>query len=85
MSHLPILPGQVVAIFTRPDKSTGLAYVLLLVFGVFGVHQFYIGKIGRGLGYLLTGGWLTIALWIDLFTLASQVRQVNTQRRVGLR
>jgi TM2 domain-containing membrane protein YozV len=68
-----------------PDKSTGVAYLLLIFFGVFGVHQFYLGKAGRGVGYLLTLGWLTVGLWIDLFTLASQVKAVNTQRRMGVR
>lgn len=61
-------------------KSTTVAYVLLLALGLFGVHQFYIGKIGRGIGYLLTGGWMGIGLLIDLFTLGSQVRTANAIR-----
>ncbi|MGC5583821.1 TM2 domain-containing protein [Ornithinimicrobium sp. W1665] len=67
------------------DKSVGLAYVLWLLLGLIGVHHFYIGKIGRGVGYLLTLGWFTIGWWVDLFTLASQVRRLNTERRMGLR
>jgi hypothetical protein len=67
------------------DKSVGLAYVLWFFLGVFGAHQFYLGKIGRGVGYLLTFAWLTIGLWIDLFTLPAQIRAVNAQRRAGLR
>lgn len=74
-----------VLVNTAPEKSTGIAYLLWFFFGIFGVHQFYMGKIGRGIGYLLTLGWLTVGLWIDLFTMAAQVRAVNTQRRVGLR
>jgi len=62
-------------------KSTTVAYVLLLSgLGFLGVHQFYIGKIGRGIGYLLTGGWMGIGLFIDLFTLGSQVRTANAIR-----
>ena len=68
-----------------PDKSVGVAYLLLIFLGIFGAHQFYLDKIGRGVGYFFTLGWLTIGLWIDLFTLASQVRAVNTQRRMGIR
>ena len=60
--------------------STTVAYVLLLALGFFGVHQFYIGKIGRGIGYLLTGGWMGVGLLIDLFTLGSQVRTANAIR-----
>ena len=67
------------------QKSLGIAYLLLFVLGIFGVHQFYLGKVGRGIGYLLTCGWFTIALWIDLFTLPAQTRQVNLYRRNGVR
>lgn len=66
------------------EKSLGIAYLLLFLVGIFGVHQFYLGKVGRGIGYLLTCGWFTIALWIDLFTLPSQTRQVNLYRRNGI-
>ena len=67
------------------DKSVGAAYVLLFFVGVFGGHHFYLGKIGRGVSYLFTAGWLTIGLWIDLSTLPAQVKQINTQRRMGIR
>lgn len=78
-------PGQPVpGAYPMPEKKTGIAYLLWFFLGILGVHHFYLGKIGRGVGYLLTLGWLSIGLWIDLFTLPSQVRQVNTQRRVGL-
>lgn len=72
-------------VYPTPSKSTGVTYLLWFFFGVLGIHQFYLGKTGRGVGYLLTLGWLTVAVWIDLFTIPSQVRRVNTERRVGLR
>lgn len=62
------------------NKSTGVAYLLLFTLGFFGGHQFYIGKIGRGVGYLFTGGWFGVGLLIDLFTLPSQVRTINALR-----
>jgi TM2 domain-containing membrane protein YozV len=68
-----------------PPKSTGVAYVLWFLLGVFGVHQFYMGKIGRGILYLLTGGVFGIMWFIDLFTLPGQLRNVNAQRAVGIR
>jgi TM2 domain-containing membrane protein YozV len=67
------------------DKSVRMAYVLWFFLGLIGVHHFYIGKIGRGVGYLLTLAWFTIGWWVDLFTLASQVRRINIERRMGLR
>lgn len=77
----PINPS----VYPRADKSVGVAYLLWLFFGVLGVHHFYLGKIGRGIGYLLTFAWLTIGLWIDLFTLPGQLRSVNAKRRAGSR
>ncbi|MGY0007608.1 TM2 domain-containing protein [Micromonospora sp. I033] len=67
------------------QKSVGVAYLFWLLLGFFGGHQFYLGKTGRGLLYLFTGGLLFVGVVIDLFTLPSQVRQVNTQLAVGIR
>jgi TM2 domain-containing membrane protein YozV len=69
---------------TLPFKSLGVAYLLWLFFGILGVHHFYLGKFGRGLLWLLTGGLLGIGLVVDLFTLPSQLRQVNAQRAMGI-
>ncbi|SDP08646.1 TM2 domain-containing protein [Nakamurella panacisegetis] len=68
-----------------PQKSVGVAYVLWFFLGALGVHQFYLGKTGRGILYLFTLGGFLIGLAIDLFTMAAQVRQVNAQRAVGIR
>ena len=67
------------------QKSTGVAYLLWLFLGGLGVHQFYLGKTGRGLLYLFTFGGLLIGVLIDLFTLPAQVRQVNAELAVGTR
>lgn len=68
--------------YPPPQKELGIAYLLWFFFGLLGVHHFYLGKIGRGIGYLLTAAWFTIGLWIDLFTLPAQVRAINAQRRM---
>ena len=68
-----------------PMKDLGMAYLLWFFLGVIGVHQFYLGKTGRGVGYLLTLAWFGIGLLVDLFTLPSQVRTVNAQIRTGVR
>jgi hypothetical protein len=72
-------------VYARPDKSIGISYVLWLFLGLLGVHHFYLGKGGRGVGYLFTCAWFTIGLWVDLFTLPAQVRRINADRRAGLR
>ena len=41
------------------------AVILCFFFGVFGVHRFYVGKIGTGILQLLTGGGLGIWALID--------------------
>lgn len=65
------------------SKKVGTAYILLFFFSILGVHQFYLGKVGRGLSMLFTFGWLGIGVLVDLFTLESQVHDVN--RRSGIR
>ncbi len=67
-----------------PPKSVGVAYVLWVFLGVLGVHRFYIGKIGTGILWLLTGGLFGIGWIVDAFTLASQVRRVNQMRAAGI-
>ena len=66
-------------------KSTGIAYLLWFFLGALGVHKFYLGRVGMGFAYFFTLGFLTIGLWIDLFTLPKQVRDANMLRRAQVR
>ncbi|MES1170989.1 MAG: TM2 domain-containing protein [Actinomycetota bacterium] len=70
-----------------PPKKTGVAYLMMLFsfIGICGIQHFYLGKVGRGILWLLTLGVFGIGLIIDLFTLPAQTRQVNAQRAVGIR
>jgi TM2 domain-containing membrane protein YozV len=68
-----------------PMKDTAITYVLWFFLGLFGIHHFYLGKIGRGILWLLTGGLFFIGWLVDLFTIPSQVRTVNARRSVGMR
>lgn len=58
---------------TKKEPVSGnektVALVLLLLVGVLGIHKFYLGQIGAGILYLLTGGLCGIGLIIDLIKL----------------
>jgi TM2 domain-containing membrane protein YozV len=72
-------------IFAESRKSVGLAYVLWLFLGAFGVHRFYAGNTGSGIAQLLLAlsivGWLVLVPWllIDLFLIPGMVRDRNLQ------
>lgn len=49
------------------SEKSGLVVLLLCIFtGVLGVHRFYVGKIGTGILWLLSGGCFGIGVLIDL-------------------
>ena len=52
------------------SKSRLVALLLCFFFGVFGVHRFYVGKVGTGLLQLFTIGGLGIWAFIDLIIIA---------------
>lgn len=52
------------------DKKRLTALLLCIFLGFFGVHQFYVGKIGKGILYLLTAGIFGIGWVVDIFKIA---------------
>lgn len=52
-----------------PKKNRTIALLLCLIFGVYGAHKFYEGKIGMGFLYFFTGGLFGIGWFVDLITL----------------
>jgi TM2 domain-containing membrane protein YozV len=64
-------------------KSKIVAYLLWFFFGFLSAHRFYLGKIGSGILYLLTGQLLGIGWIIDLFLIDGMVERYNLETRVS--
>lgn len=53
------------------DKSKRTALLLCIFGGFFGLHQFYVGKIGKGLLYFFTFGLVGFGWIADIIKIAS--------------
>jgi TM2 domain-containing membrane protein YozV len=67
------------------QHSTGTAFILWLacLFGVCGIHRFYLGKPVTGLLYLLTFGVFGIGQVVDLFYMRDMVAGANAKKQLG--
>jgi TM2 domain-containing membrane protein YozV len=61
----------------RIDYTVG--WCLLILFGLFGIHRIYMGKIWTGILYMFTGGLLGIGFVYDTLTLNEQIEELNLQ------
>lgn len=53
------------------QKSKTVTLLLCIFFGCFGIHRFFVGKVGTGILYLLTGGLCGIGWLVDILLIAS--------------
>lgn len=63
-------------------KSKMVAFLLWFFLGGLSMHRFYLGKIGSGILYLLTGQLFGIGWIIDLFLLGSMVDNYNNKAEI---
>lgn len=59
-----VFPSEVTSTVSKKSKSVAL--LLCIFLGLLGAHRFYVGKIGSGFLYLLTGGLCGFGWIIDL-------------------
>lgn len=53
----------------RSQKSWLVTVLLCFFLGCLGIHRFYVGKVGTGILWLLTGGFFTIGAIIDFIVI----------------
>lgn len=55
------------------DKKKGTAMLLCCLgfLGIGGIHYFYVGRIGKGILYLCTGGLFVIGTVMDLIKIST--------------
>ena len=66
-------------------KSRGFAYLLTILgfFGIAGLQHLYLGKLLKGILWLVTCGFFGIGTIIDLFTMGTQIDSYNTKSELG--
>ncbi len=56
---------------SEKEKETTLILSIIGFIGIAGIHRFYVGKIGTGLLWLFTGGFLGIGTIVDVIKIAN--------------
>jgi TM2 domain-containing membrane protein YozV len=74
---IPSMDRQADARFTAGRYDYSVAWILLTFLGAFGIHRFYMGKVGTGILWLLTGGLFLVGWLYDFCTLNRQVDELN--------
>jgi TM2 domain-containing membrane protein YozV len=76
---IPSMDAEADLKYKSGPYNYSVAWVLLVFFGLFGIHRFYLGKWPTGILYLCTGGLIGIGYLYDLCTLNTQVHLKNLE------
>lgn len=79
---LSVIQGGAGTDIERKSKAKAYLFWFLSFFGIFGFHRFYLGKIGTGIGWILSGGVLGLGALYDLFALSSMVDEHNNYQEL---
>jgi hypothetical protein len=74
---ISIIQGTYLPDFEKKSKAKAYLFWFISFFGIFGFHRFYLGKIGTGIGWILSGGVFGLGALYDLFALSSMVDEHN--------
>lgn len=78
---IPGMDRSADARFATGRYDYSVAWLLQTFLGAFGIHRFYMGKIGTGILWLLTGGLFLIGWLYDFCTLNDQVDELNRRQQ----
>lgn len=74
---IPAMSEEADRRFPSGHIDYGVAWLLHIFLGLFGVHRFYMGKFLTGIIYLCTGGLLGVGYVYDTLTLNDQIAELN--------
>lgn len=74
---IPVMDAEADLRYASGRYDYSVAWILQTFLGVFGIHRLYLGKIGTGLIWFLTGGLFGFGWIYDFFTLNAQVNERN--------
>lgn len=63
--------------YSEGSVDYSVAWLLQTFLGPLGIHRFYMGKVGTGIIWLITGGLLGIGWLYDFCTLNEQIDECN--------
>jgi TM2 domain-containing membrane protein YozV len=74
---IPGMEREAAIRYQEGNYNYNVSWILLVFFGVFGAHRFYLGKWPSGIIWLLTGGFFLIGYLYDLWNLNEMVDERN--------